>query len=66
MAIAIDLLCWVIQLGPIFVLSFSSNPLRLPPKPASRQAHSEEQKARAKTSSLERPDESNEYSPSSC
>jgi len=66
MAIAIDLLCWVLQLGPILVLSFTSNPLNLEPLAPSRQAHDEEQKARAKTSSLESPDESNEYSPSSC
>lgn len=48
MAIAIDLLCWVLQLGPIFVLSFSSNPLRLPPVPPSRQAHAEEQEGPSK------------------
>jgi hypothetical protein len=48
MAIAIDLLCWVVQLGPIFVLSFSSNPLRLPPKPPSRRTHSEERNGPSK------------------
>ena len=48
MAIAIDLLCWVLQLGPIFVLSFSSNPLSLQPEPPSRQAHGEEQEGPSK------------------
>jgi len=48
MAIAIDLLCWALQLGPILVLSFSPNPLRLPHEPPSRQAHAEEQKAPSK------------------
>jgi hypothetical protein len=43
MAIALDLLCWALQLGPIFVLSFSSNPLWLQPVPPSHQAHAEEQ-----------------------
>jgi hypothetical protein len=48
MAIALDLLCWILQLGPIFVLSFSSNPLRLPPGPPSRKAPAEEQKCASK------------------
>jgi hypothetical protein len=48
MAIALDLLCWILQLGPIFVLSFSSNPLRLQPLPPSHQAHAEEQEGRNK------------------
>ena len=48
MAIAIDLLCWVLQLGPIFVLSFSSNPLSLQPVPPFRQADAEEQKGPSK------------------
>ena len=48
MAIAIDLLCWILQLGPIFVLSFTSNPLNLEPLAPSRQAHGEEQEGPSK------------------
>jgi hypothetical protein len=48
MAIAIDLLCWVLQLGPIFVLSFSSNPLGLQPVSPSRQALAQQQEGPSK------------------